>query len=184
MIDITRWGKVYDPSKRIYKFLHYYISWDDSDRILDLAIKISQSSLDLTEIERILLTFWLNMMDRKKIKDYSPNWWLFMKIGRNYHESITEIKSILNRNRAFKIINFVEATVKNEKISCLLTHERAYAVFALALIIWYFPNYLTKKEQKIYSNLSFEEMYNLVTGDNSLRGITINDTDLYVENNE
>ena len=45
-------------------------------------------------------------------------------------------------------------------------------------------NNLTKKEQKIYSNLSFEEMYNLVTGDNSLRGITINDSNLYVENNE
>lgn len=184
MIDITRWGRVYDPSNRIYKFLHFDISWDDSDRILDLAIKISRSSLDLTEIEHILLTFWLNMMDRKKKNDYSPNWWLFMKIGRKYHESITEVKSILNRIRAFKIINFVEATVKNEKISCLLTPERAYAVFALALIIWYFPNYLTKKEQKIYSNLSFEEMYNLVTGDNSLRGIIINDTDLYVENNE
>lgn len=183
MIDITRWGKVYDPSNKIYDFLHYDTSWDDSDRILDLAIEISQSSLDLTKIEHTLLTFWLNMMDRKKKNDYSPNWWLFLKIGRKYYESITEIQSILNKIRVCKIINFVEATVKNEKISCLYTPERTYAVFALALIIWYFPNYLTKKEQKIYSNLSFEEMYNLVIGDNSLRGITINDSDLYVENN-
>lgn len=184
MIDITRWGKVYDPSNRIYKFLHFDISWDDSDRILDLAIEISQSSLDLTKIEHILLTFWLNMMDRKKKNDYSPNWWLFLKIGQNYYESITEIRSILNRNRAFKIINFVEATVRNEKITCVYTLERAYAVFALALIIWYFPNYLTKKEQKIYYNFSPEEMYNLVIGENSLRGITINDKDLCVEINE
>lgn len=184
MIDITRWGRVYDPSNRIYKFLHYDMSWDDSDRILDLAIKISQSSLDLTKIERILLTFWLNMMDRKKKNDYSPNWWLFLKIGRDYYEAITEVKGILNRNRAIKILNFVEATVKNEKISCLHTPERAYAVFALALIIWYFPNYLTKKEQQIYCTFSFEEMYNLVTGENSLRGITINDENLYVDNDK
>ena len=44
------------------------------------------------------------MMDRKKKNDYSPNWWLFLKIGQNYYEAITEVKGILNRNRAFKII--------------------------------------------------------------------------------
>lgn len=184
MIDITRWGKAYYyPSNKIDIFFHLHVLYSDLDRVLDLSVELLNSSLDLSTTERILLTFWLNIMDRKKKNNYIPRWWLFIKIGRHFYTTITEIHNILDRNKAIKILNFVEASVTNEKIPCSYTLERPYAIFALAFIIWYFPNYLTKKERQIYSNFSFEEMYNFVTGDNNLRGITINDKDLLVDGN-
>lgn len=180
MIDITRWGKIYNPRPRIGSFIREDMKYDELDRVLNLSEELLHSSLDLSYIDRITHTFWLNMMDRKKKNDYTPNRWTYARIGQGFYEEISRVRFMVIKNRVFKLVNILQKSIECN-IPHLFDEDKPFAVFALALIIWYFPNYLTKKEQKIYSNLSFEEMYNLVTGDNSLRGIDINDKNLYME---
>ena len=179
MIDITRWGKIYNPRPSIGSFIRN-MKYDELDRVLNLSEELLHSSLELSNIDRITHTFWLNMMDRKKKNDYTPNRWTYTRIGQRFYGEISRVIFMLNKNRVLKLTTLLKESIERD-IPRLFNEDKPFAVFALALIIWYFPNYLTKKEQKIYSNLSFEEMYNLVTGDNSLRGIDINDKNLYME---
>lgn len=179
MIDITTWGKYYNPRTKMLTFMQYTMRKEDIDKVLDLSEEILYSSLDLSNIDHITHTFWLNMMNRKKRLGYTPNRWTYNRIGECFYSTITKVENLLNKNRFAKISNLLNRSVTFRNFH-LRTEEKPFAVFALALVIWYFPYYLKKAEKKLYSNFSLEELYNFVTGDNSLRGIYVNDDDLYL----